>query len=1141
MHLIAIGNLPACHCRLISFTKICPARIRRALLVMKLTTILLTVTILQASATGFAQSVSISEKNARLVSVFKKIEKQTGYYFWYENRTIKDIKKISIELRNASLQEALNKCFADLSLDYLIIEKTIVVKSKSLPESRQQSPDIPPPPIEVRGKVLDENGTPLPGASIKLKNASTGTSTDAEGNFVLSLPNNQGTVVISFVGYENVELPVGPNLGTITLKREIVATDEIVVIGYGTSRKKDLTGSVSSVVVTDQEKAPVLGVEQMLSGRASGVEVTQNQSQPGAMFAVRIRGTNSINASSAPLFVVDGYAGSDISNINPSDILSIDVLKDASATAIYGSRGANGVILITTKRGNLSASRVTIDAYTGVQSVTRKYNMMDAKQYATYLNTIKTEQNAIDGGNRALPFTQAEINALGKGTDWQDAIFQKAPISNISIALNGGNDNTKHYLSFNYFDQQGIIIRSNYKKGSIRYNLDQKLGNKLKVGISSQLGYAVSNNVSVNTNAGTENSVLWDAVRFNPMIPVQNEDGTYPDNGPLGQIVPMGNPVGYIKQAKDEAYSFSTTVNTFAEVEIIRGLKLRSSFGINYRNSGTERFVPTGVFSARGVGLAAKGSGQSYDWLNENTLTYDNTFNDIHAINFTGGFTAQYWHNKSFNASIVNLTTNLLEANSFGVGTAGNPSSNFSDHSLASYFARANYRLMDKYLLTLTMRADGSSRFGQNDKWGYFPSGALAWHLSEEHFLRNVKLISDMKLRISYGITGNQEIGSYNSLSQYSFNTYQLGRNPVQVRGAFPANIANPGLKWESTASADIGLDIGLFNNRINITADYYDKKTSNLLLNISLPRTSGYRSILLNTGEVSNKGFEVAVSSLNINRDKFRWNSTLVFSTNKNKVLSLGANKQIYVGTLSGSLFNGQSMTSSILIPGRPIGTFFGIIFDGIWQSYDEITKSGTTDAVHPGDPIYRDLNGDHKISAEDRTIIGQARPKFTYGFINNFSLGKISLNIHLQGVYGNKILNENLWEIQYGQPYHNKLAYIATESWHGEGTSNTIARVSSTLRTNYGLPSDVLEDGSFLRIKTVTLSYDIPLSKYLQVFKSSSVYVTAQNLYVFTKYSGYDPEVNSFGEDNALTIGTDYNAYPNYRTILLGVKFNF
>ncbi|MEO6133769.1 MAG: TonB-dependent receptor [Ginsengibacter sp.] len=1114
---------------------------KQILLSIKFTVIILLSACFSASAKSYGQ-ITLDVKNVSLQKAFMEIRKQSGYNFLYSAELVQKAGKVSVKMSNASLELAVEECLKDKYFSYSIVEKTVIIKPRPvMPQATISLQQNAPETDKLTGKITGQNGQPLEGATVSIKGSNTATQTGNGGNFEIEIEPGS-TIIVSYVGYETKELQIGKNMDiTISMKLSDSKVEEVVVIGYGSTRKKDITGSIASISMIDQEKAPVLGIEQMISGRASGVEVMQNQSQPGAVFSVRIRGTNSINAGSAPLYVIDGYAGGDMSNLNPSDIFSIDILKDASATAIYGSRGANGVVIITTKRGSLSASKVSIDAYTGIQSVSRKYDMMDAKQYGIYLNTVRSEFNTLNGTSLPLPFTQSKIDSLGKGTDWQDAIFKKASISNVSLAFNGGTTDTKHYLSFNYFDQGGIIIGSNYKKGTMRFNLDQKISNKLKIGVSSQLGYSYANNVSVNTEAIVENSVLWDAVRFNPMIPVRNEDGTYPNNGPLGPTNPLGNPVGFVKSSNDGNYKLSAMVNGFGEFEILKGLKLRSSFGINYGNDGREIFIPTGVFSAGGNGRAEKSSGQSYNWLNENTLTYDKIFNDVHSINIIGGVTSQYWHDKYFSGGIINLSTNLVGANNFGIGIADNPSSSFADHFLASYFTRANYRLLDKYLFTFTVRADGSSRFGANDKWGYFPSGAFAWNLSKENFIKNIKTITDLKLRISYGNTGNQEIGSYNSLSQYSLNSYQLGRTPTLVSGIYPANIANPNLKWESTTSSDFGLDLGLWDNRVNITADYYNKQTSNLLLNVTLPQTSGYRSILLNTGTVSNKGFELSVSTVNIDRSKFRWNTSLVFSTNRNKVLSLGSNKQIYVGQTSGSLFNGSSFNSSILIPGKPIGSFYGYVFDGIWQSNDEITKSGITDPVHPGDPKYKDLNNDHTISAEDRTIIGQARPKFTYGITNNLTIGRFNVYLLLQGVYGNKILNENLYQIQNGDPADNKLAYVATDSWHGEGTSNTLPRVSSILRTSLGVTSDIIENGSYLRIKTLTLSYEIPLSN-TSIFKTANVYVTAQNLYTFTKYSGYDPEVNSFSDNNdALTLGTDFNAYPNYRTFLVGVKFRF
>jgi TonB-linked SusC/RagA family outer membrane protein len=930
------------------------------------------------------------------------------------------------------------------------------------------------------------------------------------------------------------------------LKQSSQEIDSVVVIGYGTSKKKDLTGSVASVKLNEQEKTPVLGVEQLLEGRVSGVQVSQNQSQPGAAFAIRIRGTNSINSSSAPLFVVDGYAGGNAGGLNPSDILSIDVLKDASATAIYGSRGANGVIIITTKRGAAGAPKVVVDAYTGVQKVAKQWKMMNASQYGSYLNTLRAENNALLGTNTPIPYTQAQIDSLGAGTDWQKEIFKTAPISNYSIAFSGVNNESKHYLSFNFFDQGGIIKGSQYRRGIVRYNIDQNISQAFRYGMSSQMGYSYQNMTTVNTSGGsTQASVLWDAVRFNPILPVKSANGdyTYVNSGPSGLVSPLGNPVAYIDKARQEVYNLSIFSNFYAEYEIIKGLKLRSSLGANYVSNGGQSFSPTDIFVGAGIGSASQFSGRYYEWLNENTINYNKDIDRNNSIDLSGGFTYQHWYSKAFSAGITNLSNNLLGADNLSVGVPSSPTSSFEEHTLASYFGRVNYRLMDKYLFTFTMRADGSSRFGENDKWGYFPSGAFAWRLSQERFIKSIRSISDLKLRMSYGVTGNQEIGNYNSLSQYvPYPQYSLGTTPVLVIGASPNNIPNPNLKWESTACSDIGFDLGLWNNRAYITADYYYKKTTNLLLYITTPETTGYSGSLVNAGSVSNKGFEISLTTQNIDRSLIKWSTTLNFSTNTNKVLDLSPNKYIYKGDLSASVFNGGAGTSGILKPDKPIGSFFGYVFDGIYQSQDQINKSGTKDAVHPGDPIYRDLDGDSLLTGADRQILGQALPKFTYGITNSLTVGSFNLNVFFQGVYGNKIFNENLYEIQNGDPTFNKLAYIGTQSWYGAGTSNTMAAVSSTRRrATGGVTSDVLEDGSFLRLKTVTLSYNIPLPRITHVFKTANVYVTAQNLATFSKYKGYDPEVNSFTDANAMSLGTDYNAYPNYRTYLIGVKLGF
>ncbi|MEO5888858.1 MAG: TonB-dependent receptor [Ferruginibacter sp.] len=1111
---------------------------------MKFTAFFLLVICLNASANGYGQQITINKQRAPIDKIFREIRKQTGYTFAYTKSLLQKAGTVTINVTNASIDAVLDSCFRNQPLDYKIVNRTIVVINRTNVVTEKAPDNEVVPPVEISGTLTNDKGEPLAGVSVSIAGKKGGVSTDEKGSFTITVADN-AILNFSYVGYKTVTVAVkGKSNLRITLVPDVSSLNDVVVIGYGSQKKKDFTGSVASVDLNEQEKTPVLGTEQLLQGRVSGVQVSQNQSQPGAVFSIRIRGTNSINASSSPLFVIDGYAGASVGDINPSDVLSIDVLKDASATAIYGSRGANGVVIITTKRGGAAGGKIKIDAYTGIQQVGEKYKLMDAKQYGTYLNTLQTELNGLNNVNDPLPYTQAELNGFGKGTDWQDAILRNAQISNYSLGINGGDADTKTYLSFNYFDQKGIIIASDYKRGIIRYNLDQNIGKKVKIGASTQIAYSYQNMTTVNTSGGADQpSVLWDAIRFNPILPVKNAAGEYTYvNGPSGLVSPLSNPVAYLENAKGGNYNLSTFANLFASYEIMKGLSFKSSFGVNYASGGSESFVPSYLFASAGVGKASQSSGRNYNYLSENVLTYNKTINSNHVINVVAGFTYQHWYNKYFFAGANNLSTDILGVDNLAVGQPLIPSSGFSENSLASYFARANYQLMDKYLFTFTMRADGSSRFGTNDKWGYFPSGAIAWRLSQEPFIKNIKAISDLKVRVSYGITGNQEIGSYNSLSQYSNTSAALGMNPVLVPGIFPVNIANPNLKWESTASANVGVDMSLWNDRLTLTADYYDKKTSDLLLFVNLPITSGYGSILSNLGEVSNKGFEFSATTLNIDQKNVKWSTTLNFSTNKNKVLNLGPNTEIYVGGLSGALFRGSGGSSSILLPGLPIGSFYGYVFDGIWQSDDEILKSGTTQSVKPGDPIYRDQDNDHALNGNDRTVIGQALPKFIYGMTNNVTVGRVNLNVFLQGIYGNKILNENLYELENGRPDFNKLAYVGVNSWHGAGTSNTLPRVSSTLRGSLGAVSDVLEDGSFLRVKSVTLSYNIPSAGLAKIFKSASIYLTGQNLLTITKYSGYDPEVNSSTDAvDALTLGTDYNAYPNYRTFLLGVKFGF
>ncbi|MCB2410505.1 SusC/RagA family TonB-linked outer membrane protein [Hymenobacter lucidus] len=992
---------------------------------------------------------------------------------------------------------------------------------------------------QATGQVLNATDrTPLPGVSVVLKGTTTGTATDADGRFSLPLPaDGTPTLVFSFVGFEPYEVRVSDNgtVPTVQLREKTTELNDVVVVGYGSQRKRDITGSVASISAEQVAETPIARADQILQGRVSGVQVTQTNSEPGGNVSIRIRGTNSINTGNEPLFVVDGFPGAgDLNSINPSDIESIEVLKDASATAIYGSRGANGVVLITTKKGKVGKGTINFEAYTGVQIVRHKYELMNAPEFARYLNEVNPPVAPLT----APVYTEEQIAAMGEGTDWQDAILRPARLSNYQLGFNGGTEETRYNLSFNFFDQEGIIINSGFKRGTVRLNLDKKISSKLSFNFSSQVGGTLEQRAFVNSQGGSFGGALLDALRFSPINPVRDENGSFTySNTPLPYVEDVGNPVAFAEKVKDHRTTARGLLNVAANYELLPGLTLRISGGLDYNNQQTDVFRPSDVFLGRlNGGSASRVQNNRYSWLNENTLTYDKKLNPNNALNVVVGISEQKFYFNQFGASGTNFFTNTLGSDNLSIAAnVGTPTSTRNSNALASYFGRVNYRLFEKYLFTVTMRADGSSRFGKNNKWGYFPSAAFAYRLIDEPFMKGLTALSDLKLRLGYGITGNQEIDNYQSLAQYGADAYASGS--ARLVGLEPLNIGNPNLRWESTAASNVGVDLAFLENRVSITADAYYKKTTDLLLRVATPRTTGYPNILLNAGSVENKGFELAINTNNFDTKAFGWKTNLNFSLNRNKVLDLYSVPELPVGASSSSLFVGAGLgNTSILREGEPIGSFYGYQFDGLWQTTDEIAAAGRT-GVRPGDPRYKDQNGDKAITAADRVIIGRAQPDFIYGLTNTFSAGGFTLNVFIQGVQGQDVLNLNRYELESGITTTNKLKTVVNR-WTPDNTDTNIPRAGSTIRRSTGIVSDVIEDGSFVRLKTVTLGYTLP--KFSTKVRSASVYVTAQNLVTLTKYTGYDPEVNSFGNDN-LSLNTDYNAFPSTRSFTAGIKIGF
>ncbi|WP_460910321.1 SusC/RagA family TonB-linked outer membrane protein [Spirosoma areae] len=1002
----------------------------------------------------------------------------------------------------------------------------------------------------VTGRVTSETGEGLPGVSVVVKGTQRGTTTDQNGSYRLAVPGPEALLVFSFVGYLSQEIAVGKRSTlNITLLPDDKTLNEVVVVGYGQVKKSDLTGSVSTVPIEEIRKVAVTSLDQQLQGRAAGVQITQNSGAPGGATTIRIRGGNSIQGDNEPLYVIDGIpfkndgAGSGssfnvLSTLNPGDIESISILKDASSTAIYGSRGANGVVIITTKRGKAGKSTINFDAYYGIQDVRRKYPVLNGREYAQFVNDANTNEG------RAAVYTQAQVDAFGEGVDWQNEIFRQAPIQNYQLSLSGGDERTQYAIGGGYFRQGGIVTNSDFDRYSFRINLDRKLTNRIKIGnsltVNRTVNRTVTNQSRTDGDLGSAGLVTIAALQFPPIVPIYNPDGTYLLTSPALPFT-ADNPAALARESKNRNTAFRAFGNVFGDYQISDGLNLRVLLGVDAVLQKQDSYLPRSVSSGLAQGGAASVfNGQSLTWLNENLLTYNRTFGTIHTIGALIGFTQQANRNETVRAEARNFVNDNLGSSNLGSASVPlSPSSGVGAWGLQSYLARVNYGYKDKYLLTASFRTDGSSRFGSNKRYGYFPSAAFAWRISEEGFLKNARVINDLKLRATYGSTGNQDgIGNYPAYSLLGTQNYVFGN--VVSTGIGPAQIANPDLSWETTTQADLGVDLGLFNNRITITADVYLKRTKDLLLNVTIPSTSGYSSAIKNLGRVENRGIELSLSSRNVPGSRsgkaFNWTTDLNLAANRNNVLDIGGAPQIFAGQVANI---GQNLTSGIIRIGEPLGSFYGYVTNGLYQTADELVAVADPQARKPGDRRYADLNGDKKIDDNDRAIIGRAQPKLVGGLNNTFSYKGLELTAFFQGVYGNDILNANRFELEYLNATTNQTRDILNR-WTPTNTNSDIPRASTTRPANR-ISTRQIESGSYLRLKNIQLAYSLPQSA-LRTLKIQSlrVYAAAQNYLTITNYSGYDPEVNRFGQDSR-SQGFDYASYPAAKTILFGLNAGF
>jgi len=994
----------------------------------------------------------------------------------------------------------------------------------------------------ITGTVTDvADGTTLPGVTILEKGTANGTITNADGNYSLTVQDNSKKLIFSYIGMLTLEKEI-PESQILDIEMESTALglDEVVVIGYGAVKKSDITGSVASVEMEKLKEIPANSFDEKMQGRIAGVQITKLSGQPGGATSIRIRGGNSIMAGNEPLYVIDGVivesqknfswigspAENGLSSINPNDIESIEVLKDASATAIYGARGANGVVIITTKSGKRDQDQVTFNAYVGLQQKTTNVEVMNAAQFATLYD--EAGYNADPEGY--VP-KYPNPDSLGSGTDWQNEIYRDAPIQNYSLMFTGGNEKTTYAIGGDFFRQDGIIQGSDFQRISFRLNLDRQVSKKISIGTNLTLTHTDANTVSTDTPGGFFPGVVNTALTFSPILPVYDEEGNYTLTDPNADAW-LDNPVAVTRIVDAKSNVNRILGNAWLEWKIIPELKFYTSLGIDYYRQIQDMYTPRTVYSGSwNNGQARFVSSDLSTYIFENTLTWDRTFNEIHRINMVGGFTFQETNARSYIDISTSFPNDILSY--YGIENAENiPNiyASFGESAIASFLGRINYTLSDKYLFTFTGRYDGSSRFGSNNRYAFFPSGAFAWRIIEEGFMESQNVFSDLKLRISYGLSGNDRITDYAYIRTIANTSYYF--NKILASGFAPDNPGNNNLKWETTKQFNAGIDMAFFNSRLVVTSDYYHKTTEDLLFFADLPWTSGYDSYTKNVGSLENSGFEFALSSDNL-VGAFKWNSDFNISFNKNRIINLEG-QELFVNNDTYKLKIGNW---AVIREGEQMGSFWGYESDGIWQ-LDEVEQAAIYDA-EPGDFKYIDQNSDGVIDADDRKIIGNALPDFYWGFNNGFSFKNFRLDVFFQGVHGYQILNSNRFELESGNGLSNASVDMLNR-WTPDNPSNIYPRANRNAEYLY-MSDRYLEDGSYVRLKVITLSYDLPLKTVARIkMKGIRVYLTAENLATFTKYTGFDPEVSHFGYDNT-RLGYDYGGYPASRTFIFGVNLTF
>lgn len=1036
--------------------------------------------------------------------------------------------------------------------------------------------------INVTGVVTDNVGNTLPGVSVKIKDTNTGIITNNQGRFNINVSKSNDILIFSYLGYEELEKQViTRELMEVVLTEKLTSLDEVVVIGYQDVRKKDLTGSVASANVSEMIKAPVMNIDQALAGRVAGVEVTSNEGMPGGQMNIVIRGNNSVTQDNSPLYIIDGFPVEDpliASSINPRDIESIDILKDASASAIYGSRGANGVVIISTKQGKIGDLAISYDGDFGVQRASRKIPIMDAYEFVRLQQEIYTtaEMQGDYGYFRTYDGKSYTLDDYRNTNqfDWQDMILKDAIQQSHNISLTGGTQKNRYNASLSYYDQDGIVINSNYNRlqGRIGTTIKrEKLNVNLNVNYSSIT--TTGNSPSQNSYSGM-NNLFFSVWGYRPVTQPGVDLNMLLDHTVDEGIDPLNdyrfNPILSLNNEYNKNINGYTQFNGFAEYELLKGLKLKVSGGYTIQNIKDERFYNSktryGALYKPNKVNATLGTTQRNTWLNENTLNYGTSINKQHNISALLGMSTQYSMFSNYRFTTIHIPNEELGMAGMSQGIPNVTFSSQSDWSMMSYFTRLGYNYKYKYYLTTTFRADGSSKFRGNNKFGYFPSLALAWNFTEETIFSKLKNIFDLgKLRLSWGQTGNNRIGDYDTFAQLNVIQSPIGafvnltdkitgvypfNNNTSNKGPIPNNLPNEGLKWETTTQTNIGVDLSMFKDRLSFTVDLYDKMTSDLLLLAATPPSSGYGGAMKNIGKVNNQGLEFSLNTTNVAKNDFKWTTNFNIAFNRNKVIALSEDQE---SMLVNAPYDQQFTAPNYIVKkGYPLGLMYGYLYVGTYK-FDDFDQSGSVYKLkpgiakdvaepnpQPGDQRFVDVNDDGVIDNNDMTFIGRGTPIHIGGFTNNFEYAGFDLSVFFQWSYGANILNANRLMFETGRRTKdlNRFASYA-DRWTVDNPTSDIPRLSNS-STNLLTSTRVVEDGSYLRLKTVALGYTIN-PKILQRIKISKCrfYISAQNLYTWTGYSGYDPEVSI--RNSAITPGLDYSSYPRALTLTTGLSLNF